>query len=249
MQLDEKWGFVHNKEENCGLGNPPECCGDNWDHLAIDAEHRLVLSLVPGKRTSENSHKLVADVKCRTGGRVDMLFTTDEHAPYTGALEKSYGREIAAPKRPGPGRPPKPLKVMPPELFYGTVRKTREKGRVVEVVRTIVFGTAALLDLMLARSTVSRTINTAIVERHNGTDRGQNARKTRKTYCFSKDWEVHNAASYFIVFSYNFCWAVRTLDQVCGNGRRSKRSPAMAAGLADHVWSTEEWATYPARGP
>ena len=138
---------------------------------------------------------------------------------------------------------------MPPEMCYGTVCKTREKGRVVEVVRTLIFGTVALLDLLLTRSTVSRTINTSFVERNNGTDRGQNARKGRKTYCFSKDWDLHNAASYFIAFSYNFCWPVRTLDVLCSDGKRLKRTPAMAAGLSDHVWSTEEWATYPARAP
>ena len=249
VQFDEKWSFVHNKEKNCSLFNPPESCGDNWDHTAVDAEHRLVLSLVPGKRTAENCEKLVADVKRRTGGRGDILFTSDEHAPYTGALEKVYGQDVPVPKRPGPGRPPKAQKIMPPEMCYGTVRKTREKGLVVEVVRALIFGTAALLDLLLTRSTVSRTINTSFVERNNGTDRGQNARKGRKTYCFSKDWDLHNAASYFIAFSYNFCWPVRTLDVLCNDGKRLKCTPAMAAGLSDHIWSTEEWATYPARAP
>ena len=235
------------KEAHC---TPQEClCGDNWDHTAVDPEHRLVLSLLQGKRSAENCDKLVQDVKNRTQGRTDILLTSDEHAPYTTALEKAYGKDVPMPKRPGPGRPPKPKKVLPAELCYATVRKTREKGRVVEVVRSIVFGTAALLDLLLSRSTASTTINTSFVERNNGTDRGQNARKTRKSYCFSKDWELHNAASYFIAFSYNFCWSVRTLDIVRNDGKRQKRTPAMAAGLADHVWSTEEWATYPVRSP
>lgn len=238
------------KEAHCAPDNPQDRLrGDNWDHTAIDPEHRLLLNLVPGKRIAENCDKLVADVKIRTGGRTDMLFTSDEHDPYTGALEKAYGQDVPVPKRPGPGRPPKPKTVMPPELCYATVRKTREQGRVVDVVRTIVFGTAALLDLQLSRSKASTTINTSFVERHNGTDRGQNARKTRKSYCFSKDWALHNAASYFIAFSYNFCWPVRTLDLVHADGTRTKRTPAMAADLSGHVWSTAEWITFPARGP
>ncbi|MFH1131364.1 MAG: hypothetical protein V1754_08520, partial [Pseudomonadota bacterium] len=153
------------------------------------------------------------------------------------------------PKRSGPGRPPKPQKVMPPEMCYATVHKIRKKGSVVDVMRTIIFGTVALLNLLLTRSTVSSTINTSFVERNNGTDRGQNARKVRQTYCFSKDWELHNAASYFIAFSYNFCWPVRTLSLKQADGSRLKRTPAMAAGLADHIWSIKEWATYPARAP
>jgi hypothetical protein len=57
---------------------------------------------------------------------------------------------------------------------------------------------------------------------------------------------LHNAASYFIAFSYNFCWLVRTLDSMRGDGTFLKRTPAMVTGLTEHIWSTEEWATYPA---
>ena len=97
----------------------------------MDPEPRLLLSLVPGKRTAENCDKVVEDVKKRTQGRMDMLVTSDEHDPYTGALEKAYGQDVPVPKRPGPGRPAKPKKVLPQELCYATVRKTRQKGRVV----------------------------------------------------------------------------------------------------------------------
>jgi hypothetical protein len=139
------------------------------------------------------------------------------------------------------------VKVVPAETCYATVRKRREKGRVVEVVRTLVFGTSSLLEEGLGRSTASTTINTSFVERNNGTDRHQNSRKRRKTYAFSKDLALHRAASYFIGFSYNFCWPVRTLRVRGPEGAWQSRTPAMAAGLSDHVWSTEEWITYPAR--
>ena len=83
------------------------------------------------------------------------------------------------------------------------------------------------------------------MERQNGTDRNRNARKVRKTYRFSKDWRVHEAVTYFTLYSYNFCWPVRTLTDLDDEGRIRRRTPAMAAGLADHVWSLEEWLTYP----
>ena len=137
---------------------------------------------------------------------------------------------------------------MPDDLCYATVCKKREKGRVVNVIRTLVFGTALLLASMLGRSDISNTVNTSFVERNNGTDRRQNSRKVRKTYCFSKDWDVHNAASYFIGFSYNFCWPVRTLRQKDAEGMWQERTPAMAAGLTDHIWTVEEWITYPVWG-
>ena len=45
----------------------------------------------------------------------------------------------------------------------------------------------------------------------------------------------------------DFCWPVRTLSVKRADGRWQQRTPAMAAGLTDHIWSIEEWATYPAR--
>jgi hypothetical protein len=48
------------------------------------------------------------------------------------------------------------------------------------------------------------------------------------------------------MYSYNFCWPVRTLRERVGEGAYRKRTPAMAAGLADHVWSLQEWLTRPA---
>lgn len=92
-------------------------------------------------------------------------------------------------------------------------------------------------------SRVSRAINTAFVERHNGTDRNRNA---RKTYCFSKDWRFHEAVTYFTEYSSNFCWEVRTLRVRDDEGHWRKRTPAMAAGLTDHVWAITEWMTFPA---
>ena len=92
----------------------------------------------------------------------------------------------------------------------------------------------------------SRTINTSFVERRHGTDRGQNARKSRRSYRFSKDWEVHVAMSYFTAYRSNFCWPVRTLRTKAEDGRCQQRTPGMAAGLADHVWTLDEWINFPA---
>jgi hypothetical protein len=84
------------------------------------------------------------------------------------------------------------------------------------------------------------------VERHNGTDRSRCSRKARKSYGFSKEWDVHRAATVFSYFSYNFCWSVRTLRVKGEGGRWRPRTPAMAAGLTDHVWALSEWINYPA---
>jgi IS1 family transposase len=239
---------VGKKEKNCDPDDPEdERQGDHWDHVAFDPEHRLVVSVVPGKRTAENVKALVDDFKARTGGRLPRLITTDEYAPYETAILEAYGEEITPERTGKPGRPAGPYTVAPVGLNYATVHKTREKGRVVKVEMRIVFGLVAAILAALALSKVSKKINISFVERHNGTDRNRNARKARKTYCFSKDWEVHQAITYFTMYSYNFCWPVRTLrirDEKDGSWRQ--RTPAMAAGLTDHVWSLNEWLAFPA---
>jgi hypothetical protein len=246
-QLDEKWAFVAKKEANCDPDDPADARkGDHWDHVALDPDHRLVVCVVPGKRTAENTVALVRDFRRRTSGRLMDLITTDEYAPYRGAILEAYGETVTPPRSGKRGRPRRSYKVPPAGLTYAMVHKTRVKGRVVKVEQRVVFGTAEGVGAALARSASSRAINTSFVERQNGTDRNRNARKVRKTYCFSKDWSVHQAITYFTMYSYNFCWAVRTLRVKTEDGGWRRRTPAMAAGLADHVWSLSEWLTLPA---
>ena len=77
------------------------------------------------------------------------------------------------------------------------MEKSRKKGRIVKIAARVVFGTlAAAVVAALGLSAVSTAINTAFVERPNGTDRRRNARKARKTYRFSKEWRFHEAVTY-----------------------------------------------------
>lgn len=235
------------KEKNCDRSDrADDFKGDCWDHVALDPEHRLVVAVVAGKRPAENVAMLIDEHRRRTGGRPMSLITTDEYAPYREAILRTYGEAITPPRTGKPGRPRKPHKVAPASRLYATVHKTRRKGRVVEVEPRLVFGTEAGLKAALARSRSSRAVNTSFVERQNGTDRNRNARKVRKAYSFSKSWTVHRMLTYLTMYAYNFCWPVRTPADRDQAGRPRERTPAMAVGLADHVWSIEEWLTMPA---
>jgi IS1 family transposase/transposase-like protein len=243
IQMDEAWSFVAKKEKNCDDAEPGDRFrGDCWDHVAFDPEHRLVVSVVPGERTAESVEELVRDLQGRLAGRVPRLITTDEYSAYEGAILEAFGTEVVPPRTGRRGRPGSPYKVAPRGLNYATVHKARKKGRVVEVATRVIFGTAATVQAALAESSASRTVNTAFVERHNGTDRHRNARKVRKTYGFSKDWWIHRAATFFSKYTYNFCWPVRTLKAKGGEAQ----TPAMMAKLADHVWTLAEWIKRPA---
>jgi len=246
VQFDEKWAFVAKKDKHCNPQDPADDeRGDCWDHVAFDPEHRLVVSVIPGRRTIDHARLLVEDFHQRTGGRIMNLMTSDEHPAYPTAIREIYGVE-QRPRRTGkPGRPPKAVKVLPPELRYATVHKTRKQGRVVKVEARVVFGGVLAVLAALAVSLVSQVVNTFFIERHNGTDRHRNGRKARKTYGFSKAWSVHEAMTYFTMYNYNFCWCVRTLRVKAREGHWQGRTPAMAAGLTDHVWTLQEWLCFP----
>jgi IS1 family transposase len=246
VPLDEKWSYVFKKQAHCDPADPADDNrGDWWDHVAIDAESRLVLAVVPGARDIESVEELIGEVKDRTGGQVLSLVTSDEYPAYETALLNAYGEEVETTTTGRPARKMVAEKVPPAGMNYATVEKRREKGRVVEIVTRVVFGTMAAVQAVRARSKASRRIHTSFVERQNATDRHHNARKVRKTDTFSKDWTVHEAMTYFTIYSDNFCWPVRTLREPIGEGRWRRRTPAMAAGLADHVWTMHEWSKMP----
>jgi len=188
---------------------------------------------------------VVADVKRRTEGRALRLITSDDYPAYETAIAHVYGAEVAATPSGRASRRMVPAKEVPPGLTYATVEKRRRRGRVVEILVHLIFGTMAALALALRLSRSSRRVNVSLPERYNATDRHKNARKVRKTYTSSKDWRVHESMTYFTMYSYNSCWPVRTLEDRDEAGRVRKRTPAMAAGLADHVWTLREWITMP----
>ena len=247
IQFDEKWAFVYQKERRCDPERlADQYRGENWDHVAFDPEHRLVLEVVPGKRHQQQTRTLIRAAQRRTGGRVMRLLTSDEYRAYRTEILSAYGIQEEVTRTGKPGRPRTPKTIPSPDLLYATVHKTRRNGRVVHVEPRLQFGTEEGLEEALALSPISHTVNTSFIERFNGTDRHRNSRKNRKTYRFSKNWDQHNASTYFTSYAYNFCWPLRSLRKPRGGGRFQRRTPAMAAGLTDHIWTMKEWGTFPA---
>jgi IS1 family transposase len=210
----------------------------------MDAETKLGVSLVIGPRSQANAEALWSDFAQRTDHALPALITTDEYRVYAGALLRTYGLPQPVPPTGKPGRPCKPRVHPPRALVYAMVHKLRRKGRVVKVTIQRVFGTARQLAQALARSTVSAHVNTSFVERFNATVRQHNSRKARKVYTFSKDFAQHVAMSWFALSYYNFCRSHLGL-RLQEDGAWRARTPAMAAGLSDHVWSIREFMDYP----
>jgi IS1 family transposase len=245
--LDEKWSFVFKKRGRCCQKElEQEKVGDCWDHIAFDPEHRLVLGVVLGRRSQGHIHKLVQRTKEQLQGRVPRLISTDGFSGYAQVFQQVYG-VMLKPPRPKGRKQPCPRRWLAPQLTHAMVQKVIERGRVTEVKQQLAIGSQQNLQVALKASAVSTKVNTSFVERHNATDRHRNARKSRRSYRFSKNWQVHAAAGYFVLYSYNFCWAVHSLRVKREDGTYRPCTPAMAAGLATRVWTIGQWLRYPAK--
>lgn len=213
--------------------------GDDWDHVAFAPRTAFVVSVVCGPRTLRQTRDLLCDFKRRTDGILPKLITSDELSNYQTVILETYGHKAPRVRNGDRGRFPNPILTPAADLLYALLHKHRQKGRVVKIDTRIVFGTPQALDKALAESPVSTHVNTAFIERYNGTDRHRNSRKVRKTYAFSKDWDCHQEATWLSVVGYNYCWTPRTRWQQGPNGCLPA-TPAMLQGVTDHKWSAEE---------
>jgi len=180
------------------------------------------------------------------------LFLTDGFREYLTALLTHYGQWVQPPRRQSTGPMPKPRWMPLPQLLYAQVVKTVRRRRLVNVKHRVVFGTLMAIEHVLAPR--GWQINTAFVERINLTIRQHGAAVERRvsTLCKGEDG-VRQQLVMFQVY-YNMCLPHASLRQPLAqpeptNGPSSAKTwwpqtPAMAAGLTDHVWTLREVLLY-----
>lgn len=253
-QLDELWSFVHTKEQNLATARLVcETYGDAWVWVAFAPVWRLVVAFVVGKRNQANANLLLKRVEYVTDATIPF-FTSDQLAEYRTALLQVYGQWQQPARNGDRGRYPNRRRVPVPELLYAQVVKHRERGQVVAVSTKVIFGEVATITARLSQSPTSTQINTSFVERDNLTLRQHDRRLTRKTNGFSKEvvWlekQLWLALAYYhLVLPHDSLRQPLDVPQATrgsGSTRRWQRiTPAMAAGLTDHIWSTSELLAY-----
>jgi IS1 family transposase len=210
-----------------------------WVHTALAMGSWFLLWVDFGPRTQATAAALIAQVIART--QALPLFLTDGWKAYTAALLQVVG-VVYHPRRRGKvGRKPNPRLVAPKHLFYAQVVKVRDKaGHVVEVSRRVVFGGPRRLGKQLRLRQLGETIQTAFMERWYGTLRGLVAPLRRRTRCLSWSRTRHRGKVWLVVSLYNFVMPHKSLRQ-----GRTPRTPAMAIGLTDHIWSYREYISLP----
>ena len=237
LQFDEKWSYTQKKQKQVKSSDDPVQTGDHWDVNCIDPESKLLLTLIPGKRTSESIHQAVADAAARlaAGYKKPAIFTDGEDA-YRTAILDVFGTRYTSARAGTVGRPRLPIIRVPQGLIYTQVIKHREGGRVSRVEIRPIFGKTKLKDVVKLLGW--KKANTSAIERFNLTDRCRNGRKARRTLSFSRRARFHDWMSFITALRYNFHHPHRSLRLSIGKGRFAKRTPAMAAGLIDHCCST-----------
>lgn len=166
------------------------------------------------------------------------LFVSDELPHYGSVLGEMFHHEVPYPPTGRPGRPKLPAKIIDKDLDYATVHKTRLQGRVVSVERKIVYGTEQSIEQHLQDSP-SQTINTAYVERSNGSWRLWDAHLVRKSLTFARSVRWLAAKFAICVLFYNLVRPHETLSRGADRVFRPT-TPGMAAGIAARPWTILE---------
>lgn len=224
VQADELWAKIQG--------------GVLWLAMAIEVQSRLWLGgvLNPCREVSLFV-SLIQQVRrcalCRP-----LLVCTDGYWAYVQAVRQVFREPIWT------GRPGRPWLRPWDGLCLAQVVKQYARKQVVAVRRHLVQGGQAQLEQVLQQTQGGGQINTAYIERLNATFRSRLTALVRRGRALARQRTSLHQAVYLVGTVYNFCTYHHSLrvPLVLPNGQRRwlRRTPAIAAGLTDHLWTVEE---------
>lgn len=237
LQFDELYTTLRNKAH------------DVWVWVAFDPQTKLMPALRIGPRTQDLAHALVHTVTQVLALGWVPVCTSDGLNLYFYALTAPFGTWLSDPAT---GKPKWQVALA---LLYGQVIKAYRRRKIFKVERRMQLGQLDDLQAALQHLGFTGSINTAFVERINLTLRQGLAALTRRSWATAQltpELEAH--LEWWRAF-YHFCRPHQGLRLKLETPRVRKgrqtpqryqlRTPAMAAGLTDHVWSVEQLLLYP----
>jgi IS1 family transposase len=251
VQLDELYSVL--SDVKCGAIRADEAIerlerSPHWVWTAIDPQSKLLLAIDVGPRTLAMAQAVVHQVALLIAPDCLPLFLTDGYKDYFTAILAHFGHWVQFPRRQAQGPAPKPRWMPLPQLLYAQVVKTVRRRRLVDVQHRVVFGTLEAVQQVLAAC--GWQINTAFIERVNLSIRQHVAAVGRRvsTLCKGEDGLRQQLTLYHVY--YNFCLPHASLRvplpqplPTHGTGSAQTwrpRTPAMAVGLTDRVWTLRE---------
>ena len=241
------WSFIRSKDTTApsdGEQFSEATDGQQWIWISFAPECRLMLTAMVGPRTLGTAKTVIETTAAKVRGI--PAFFSDGFTCYFAALISIYYTIISFPLTGKPGRPKAPRIEPHPNLVYGQIVKEKKRGCLVTISTRVLAGAERLKELGLS-------IGTSLIERLNLTLRQSLASLTRKTQKFCKKREQMQRRITFFQAFYNMARPHQSLrlqlaiqeqlrvGVVCSKWQN--RTPAMAVGIADHVWTFRELLT------
>jgi transposase-like protein len=213
-----------------------------WMGMAMMVRNRLWLGgEISASRDSEFIEKLITRVKrCASALGGAILFCVDGLPSYPKAIWKVF-REKEPRDEPGRCR-----MIEWPKILIAQVIKEYENNRVSGVRREIYQGTPEAVAEVIKQTQGKGSINTAFIERINGTFRSCLAILARRTRSLAQQSKTLQSGMYLVGCVYNFCAEHKSLrlPGLTGGHKWLERTPAMASGITDHCWTVDELLYY-----
>src|SRR5215470_17021216 len=255
LQLDEVYAVL--RDLNAGVISDDEAIerlerSPSWVWTAIDPKSKLLVVVDVGTRTVAMAQRVLHQLVQVLAPDCMPLFLTDGFNEYKTAILAHFGHWMQPERRRDKGPMPKPRWVPLPELLYAQVVKSYRRRRLVGVTHRVVFGTRLAIAQILAAC--GWTINTACIERLTLDLRQRVAAIGRRvnTLCQGEAGLLDPLALFQV--SHNFVlppaslrqpWPMPEASHGSGSAKRGRLwTPAMAAGLTNHVWSLKEVLLY-----
>ena len=216
IQADESWSFVYAKASNVPDDMKDEQgIGDVWTWTAICADTKLAVSWLVGERTGADCWAFMDDIRKRVRGRIQL--STDAHVSYRTTVNLVFNGDID----------------------WAQIQKQYRTQKIAPGRYSPPICTGTSITVRSGNPDPSQ-ISTSYVERQNLTMRMGMRRFTRLTNAFSKKIENHAAAVAIHFMHYNFARPHKSLALDAPHGPKIQQTPAMAAGVEDHIWTLED---------
>src|SRR4030042_5827692 len=209
--------------------------GQFWRSTMLDMDSRLRAARGIAKDETRASIIVFQTLKRRGHPEGPPPTIADGWGGIDEAMVEVYG---IVPEYGGRGRPPRRKKPGSDWMYLQMVKQRDKHGRFQGTKLRVIFGAKTKVLELLGQST-------AYIERSHLTSRMFNGRRVRKTLAFSKSITHYRASAEWEDTYYNLIRPHKSLRQPvqkdCQKWR--ERTPAMAAGLTDHVWTVKELLT------
>jgi transposase-like protein len=206
-----------------------------WMAMAIMVQTRLWLGgVVSEHRNQSLIIQLIEMVRSCALAR-PMLICVDGLRSYIKAVQLVFRTPLPSGKR---GRP---RLISWPEIHIGQVIKRYEGKLVVDVTRRMAQGSMDTALGLIHHSQGGSKLNTAFIERINATFRSCLASLARRSRALLRKPDTLEPLMFLMGCIYNFCTEHKSLrlPGVIGGHKWIPRTPAIAAGLTDHIWTVK----------